>query len=103
MSVSEPQSPKPDTQKAKPNPFGRIALQLYRAGILALLAFLAWHQRIRLQIEHDSPVKLKEVQAFLPEAARLEIDTARKGQNVLDAKGKRIGYAACTLPVTNDI
>jgi hypothetical protein len=85
------------------NVLRRVLLQIYRAGALALLAYLTYRHCLRLQIESDAPVQLAEVRAFLPNAARFERDAARMGLNVLDGQSRRIGYAARTLPLAREI
>lgn len=81
----------------------RLALQLFRASVIVALAVLARNHRIRLQIDNDFPVELKEVRPFLPEAASLRFDSERMGLDVLDGKRARIGYVVRTQPVCKEI
>ncbi len=81
----------------------RIALQLFRASVIVVLAVMARNHRIRLQIDNDFPVTLKEVRPSLPAAESLRFDDKRMGLEVLDAKRGRIGYVVRTQPVCKDI
>ncbi len=87
----------------EPHRLRRFLLQLYRAGVILLLAMLVRNHRVRLQIDTDFPVTLAEVLPFLPDASRLQVDTERMGLEVLDARRARIGYAVRTQPVCKDI
>src|ERR1043165_2207961 len=81
----------------------RIALQLYRAGIIVALAVLVHMHYRRIQIENDSPVKLAEVQSFFPAAAKLTHDAQHMGIQILDSKNEPLGFAVRTMPVCKDI
>ena len=79
-------------------------LQLYRLSILCLLVLLTRQHFERLRILGDAPIELEEVESYLPDAARLQIDTGpRAGQFVFDEQGNDIGYAIRTSPQSEDI
>jgi NosR/NirI family nitrous oxide reductase transcriptional regulator len=82
----------------------RAALQLYRFGIVCLIAWLIRDLAVRQRIQGDSPVTAGEVVKFLPAAATLRPDdSARDGLFVLDRAGRELGYVVRTQPRCADI
>ena len=59
---------------------------------------------MRLRVQGDRPITASEVATFLPDVHRLKADPSpRAGLFAFDRDGKRIGYAARTMPWTRDI
>lgn len=82
----------------------RLALQLYRFAVVAVIAWLARDLAVRQRTQGDAPVVVDEVKAFFPEAARLRPDSsARDGLFVLDRAGRELGYVVRTFPHAQDL
>ncbi len=82
----------------------RLALQLYRFAVVAVIAWLVRDVAVRQRIQGDSPVTPEEIRALLPAAAALRPDdSARDGLFVLDRVGRELGYVVRTQPRTRDI
>ncbi len=76
-----------------------VALQLYRLGVLVLIAWLIRDHHVRLRVQGDKPVELEEARRFFTNAVSLQLDPAeRAGLHVLDTQGEQIGYVIRTLP-----
>jgi len=82
----------------------RLALQLYRFAVVAVIAWLVRDVAVRQRIQGDSPVTPEEIRSLLPAAAALRPDdSARDGLFVLDRVGRELGYVVRTQPRTRDI
>lgn len=82
----------------------RIALQLYRMGLVCAVAWLVRDLALRQRIQGDAPARAEEVKEFLPDAALLRPDdSARDGLFVLDREGRELGYVVRTQPRCRDI
>ncbi|MDP3072080.1 MAG: 4Fe-4S binding protein [Opitutaceae bacterium] len=82
----------------------RVALQLYRFAIVAIVAWLVRDLAVRQRTQGDSPVVVDEVKLFFPEAARLRPDSsARDGLFILDREGRELGYVVRTFPPAQDL
>lgn len=81
-----------------------LLLQIYRLAIVVVTLLLIRHHFQYLEIQGDAPIVVSELQAILPEAATLQIDTSpRAGLFIFDAAGNEIGYALRTSPQSNEI
>lgn len=79
-------------------------LQLYRLAVVAVIAWLIRDVALRQRTHGDSPIRVDELKAFFPEAARLRPDdSARDGLFVLDRAGRELGYVVRTQPQCHDI
>ena len=77
----------------------RIALQLYRFAVVAVVAWLVRDLAVRQRTQGDSPVVVDEVKSFFPAAATLRPDSsARDGLFILDRAGRELGYVVRTFP-----
>lgn len=82
----------------------RIALQLYRLGVLVVIVLIVRQHHVRLRIDGDAPIHLAEVRQFFPDAASLEADSSPKGGLfVLDAQSQPLGYVIRTSPQASHI
>jgi NosR/NirI family nitrous oxide reductase transcriptional regulator len=82
----------------------RIALQCYRFGVVALVAWLVRDLALRQRTHGDSPIGVDEVRGLLPAAATLRPDSsARDGLFILDREGRELGYVVRTQPRCQDI
>ncbi|MBI4625922.1 MAG: FMN-binding protein [Verrucomicrobia bacterium] len=82
----------------------QVALQLYRLGVVGLIAWLIRDLAVRQRIQGDAPVTVSEVAGLLPMAASLRPDdSARDGLFVLDRIGRELGYVVRTQPRCADI
>jgi hypothetical protein len=79
-------------------------LRSYRLTAVVAIIWIIHHHHVRLQIDADAPISVKEVKPILPAADRLRLDESdRLGLFVLDSAGARIGYVLRTAPISNDI
>ena len=77
----------------------RIALQLYRLAVVAVVVWLIRDLSITQRTHGDSPIAVEEVKGFLPDSAALRADdSARDGLFVLDRDRHEIGYVVRTQP-----
>lgn len=82
----------------------RLALQLYRFTVVAVVAWLVRDLAVRQRTQGDAPVVVDEVKSFFPDAARLRPDSsARDGLFILDRAGRELGYVVRTFPHAQDI
>jgi hypothetical protein len=82
----------------------QVALQLYRLGVVGLIAWLIRDLAVRQRIQGDTPVTVGEVAGLLPMAAsQRPDDSARDGLFVLDRSGREHGYVVRTQPRCADI
>lgn len=82
----------------------QIALQIYRLGVVILVAWLIRDLAVRQRVQGDSPVTVGEITPLLPGAASLRADdSARNGLFVLDRSGRELGYVVRTQPRCADI
>ncbi len=82
----------------------RLALQLYRLGVVAAVVWLIRDLALRQKTHGDSPIRVDEVISLLPAAAALRPDSsARDGLFVLDKNEREIGYVVRTQPFCRDI
>ena len=83
----------------------RLALlQLYRLGVLVLIAWLVREHHTRLRVAGDAPVAVEEVATFFPTARSLQLDhSERQGWSVFDGAEKPLGYVVRTQPLTRAI
>lgn len=82
----------------------QIALQLYRLAVVCVIVWLIRDLAVRQRTHGDSPIRVEEVQGFLPNADSLRPDSAeRDGLFVLDANGRELGYVVRTQPQCRDI
>jgi hypothetical protein len=81
-----------------------ILPRLYRLAVVVAIVWIVHAHRARLRIDEDAPIRVAEVQAILPAAARLRVDESdRLGLFVLDTSGKQVGYVLRTAPISNGI
>ena len=84
--------------------YRRLALQLYRLGVLLAIAWLMRTHAVHLRVSGLTPLTVEEIRSVLPAAATLRDDPSeRSGVFVLDGEGRQIGYAARTAPVSDSI
>ena len=84
--------------------FGLFALQLYRLGVVAAIAWLVRDVAVKQRSHGDAPVVVEEVRAFFPAAASLRPDDSeRDGLFILDREGRELGYVVRTQPRCHDI
>jgi hypothetical protein len=82
----------------------QVLLQLYRLGVVGVIAWLIRDLAVRQRTQGDSPIRVEEVKGFFAEAARLRPDdSARDGLFVLDRRGRELGYVVRTQPQCHDI
>ncbi|MBL9198996.1 MAG: 4Fe-4S binding protein [Opitutaceae bacterium] len=82
----------------------RLALQLYRFAVVAVVAWLVRDLAVRQRTQGDAPVVVEEVKSFFPDAARLRPDSsARDGLFILDRAGRELGYVVRTFPHAQDL
>lgn len=78
-------------------------LQLYRLAVVVAIVWLIRDVAVQQRTHGDSPVRVDEVKALLPEAAGLRPDSsARDGLFVLDRAGRELGYVVRTQPQARD-
>lgn len=83
---------------------GLFALQLYRLGVVAAVAWLVRDVAVKQRSHGDAPVVVEEARAFFPAAASLRPDDSeRDGLFVLDREGRELGYVVRTQPRCHDI
>ncbi len=74
-------------------------LQIYRFGVVAVIAWLIRDLAVQQRTQGDSPVQVEEVAAIYPEAKSLRPDDSlRDGLFVLDRTGGELGYIVRTQP-----
>ena len=79
-------------------------LQLYRLGVLLAVVWIVRAHHVRLRIEGDAPVEVREVTGWFTNAVELKIDAgARGGFHVRAADGAELGYVIRTQPQGNRI
>jgi hypothetical protein len=84
--------------------FKTSLLQLYRLGVVAVIAWLIRDLAVRQRTQGDSPIAVEEVRGFFPNAAALRADdSARDGLFILDGKRRELGYVVRTQPRCADI
>jgi len=93
----------PPVPNPQPSRVRAIALQVYRAAMLALIVMLLRAHYVRQKIDLDRPISLQEVRELLPEAAGFAPDSERFGLFVNDRNGEKIGYAIRTSPDCDNI
>ncbi len=82
----------------------RLALQLYRFAVVAVIAWLVRDLAVRQRTQGDAPVIVEEVKPFFPEAVTLRPDSsARDGLFILDRAGRELGYVVRTFPHAQDL
>ena len=80
-----------------------LLLQLYRLAVVAAIVWLIRDVAVQQRTHGDSPVRVDEVKALLPEAAALRPDSsARDGFFILDRSGRELGYVVRTQPQARD-
>src|SRR5688500_1777230 len=85
-------------------PVKQLALQLYRLGVVCVIAWLIRDLALRQRTHGDSPIRVDEVTTLLPAAAALRPDSSeRDGLFVLDRQGRELGYVVRTQPQCRDI
>lgn len=82
----------------------QVALQLYRLGVVCLIAWLLRDLAVRQKTHGDSPITVDEITKFLPAAYSLRPDSSeRDGLFVVDRQGRELGYVVRTQPQCQDI
>jgi NosR/NirI family transcriptional regulator, nitrous oxide reductase regulator len=82
----------------------QLALQLYRLGVVVIVAWMIRDLAVRQRTHGDSPIRVEEVKGFLPSAALLRPDSSeRDGLFVLDRESRELGYVVRTQPQCRDI
>lgn len=77
----------------------RLALQLYRFAVVAIIVWLVRDLAVRQRTQGDAPVVVEEVKPFFPAAHALRPDdSARDGLFILDRAGRELGYVVRTFP-----
>jgi len=93
--------------RKSPRPASRlrsIALKTYRMTVLVLIICLIRDYYVRVRVQGQAPIQLREVKAILPQAQALRVDHSdRMGLFVLDQDHQTIGYAVRTSPVSDEI
>ncbi|QNN21675.1 4Fe-4S binding protein [Planctomycetales bacterium ZRK34] len=81
-----------------------FALRAYRLAVLVVIIVMIRDLAVRLRVQGDAPIELREVRAVMPEAAAIDIDPGpRGGLFVYDENGQQIGYAIRTSPTSDKI
>lgn len=81
-----------------------VLLRLYRAGALALIAWLVHAQYRWMKAQTEAVLTVAQVRDFFPEAATLGTrDPVSGAQAILDAEDNRIGLATQTAPLSDTI
>jgi NosR/NirI family nitrous oxide reductase transcriptional regulator len=76
-----------------------VLLQLFRLAVLVAIAWIVRAHAVRVRIEGDAPITLKEVASIFPNAAALVPDASeRRGMYVHDPDGHELGYVLRTMP-----
>ena len=71
----------------------------FRLVSVLVIGWLLHQHALRVQAEGQRPIRISEVQMFLPDAHRLTLRTSPNGGlRVLNQSGKLIGYASRTMP-----
>jgi len=84
--------------------WARWLLQAYRLGLLVAIAWVVHRHYVHLRVSGLTPLSVEEIRAALPEAAELRDDPGvRSGVFVHDSRGKEIGYAVRTAPISDSI
>jgi hypothetical protein len=82
----------------------QLCLQLYRLGVVAIVAWTIRDLAIRQRTHGDSPIRVEEVKTLLPDAASLRPDSSeRDGLFILDPASRELGYVVRTQPQCRDI
>ncbi|MDO8541328.1 MAG: FMN-binding protein [Opitutaceae bacterium] len=82
----------------------QFTLQLYRLGVVCLIAWLIRDLAVRQRTHGDSPIVVDEVAGFFASAVRLRPDdSARDGLFIVDREGRELGYVVRTQPQCQDI
>ncbi|QDT28160.1 FMN-binding protein [Gimesia panareensis] len=91
----------------RPRPASQLrsfSLKLYRITILLLIVWLIRDYYIRIRVQGQAPIELREVKEILPQAEALSVDHSdRMGLFILDRNNQTIGYAIRTSPISDEI